>query len=588
MENVDMTATSESTLRKREACFLLDCAEENGHRQTVEKRLSVFLKTTAKLLLLLSYFGAMGQTTDFPLRHVSYQYLSNADVRGNQAVSTTFKPTARDLVFKKLKPASGSYLSMEVSECSEDTTASTTPVFKKFYRRPYDLYRYRDKQLDLHVNPVVYTSQGITNDEIARTYFLSRGLEVRGTLDEKVAFYSMLTENQARYPQYVNDIRDSTLVVPYEGFWKQYNETGVDFFRAQGYIDIGFSKSISGQLGFGKHFVGNGIRSLILSDYANNYPYLRINTQTKLFDYTNLFAELIADVSGNASGTFGTAGFSKKYLAMHHLNIKVKPNLHIGLFESVMYGDSTQGLKVAYMNPVIFYRAVEQQNGSEDNAFVGMDFKWNIWNRLSLYGQLVVDELIVSEVLSGDGWWGNKQGFQLGGKYIDAFGQRDLTLQGEVNRVRPYMYAHQDGFRSYSHYNLALSHPLGANFTEYMCRATYLLNEHWNFSGTLLAASYGNDINNENYGRDILKDYTVRRQSANGASVDYGNSHLQGNKTDLFLLSARCTYMARHNLFIDLETTLRNERDELDIIDTSSTIVSMSLRWNVQHQRYLF
>ena len=531
----------------------------------------------------------MAQSTDFPMGHSVYSLMEQEDIARESNFFTTVKPFSRKGVHDFLSPGLDGYYKKEMKEFSNDSTRSSAPVLKRLYVFPEDLYYYNDKTLDLHVNPALQFSFGTSNEAGSDNLFVnSRGVEIRGTIDEKVAFYTYLSENQARYPQYVNGVRDSTVVVPYEGFWKQFKETGVDFFRAQGYIDFGFSPSISAQLGFGKHFVGNGVRSMILSDYSNNYPYLRINTQTNIFEYTNVFAELIADVQGGTFGILGTGGFSKKYMAFHHLNIKLRPNLTIGLFESVMYGDSTSGLKLEYMNPIIFYRAIEQQNGSEDNAVAGLDFKWNIENRWSLYGQLVIDELLIDEAFSGTGSWRNKQGVQLGVKYLDAFGVDNLMVQVETNKARPYTYAHEDGFTSYSHYNLALAHPLGANFTEYLGRATFQLSERWNFEGILMLATYGNDQGSVNFGRDILKDYTIRRPDGNGGSLEFGNDHLQGNETDLTMAFVRTSYMWKHNLFIDLDATIRSEKDELGFIDTSAAIFGLSFRWNVPARRYLF
>lgn len=546
------------------------------------------MRKTLWILSLLTTSMVSAQSTDFTLGHPAYQVIELEEIRSKSGFNSTFKPFSRRSVYDLIGDNASPYLSKELRLYSKDSSRSSKPILGRFFNYPADLFYYEDENLELHVNPVLQVSYGKTNDALGSIFINSRGAEIRGRIDKKVAFYTMLTENQARYPVYVNDVRDSTLVVPYEGFWKQFSGTGVDFFRAQGYVDFGFSKSISAQLGFGKHFVGNGIRSLILSDYSNNYPYLRINTETKVFDYTNVFAELIAEARGGAFGLLGTGGFGKKYMAFHHLNMKIKPNLHVGLFESVMYGDSTGGLKVEYLNPIIFYRAVEQQNGSEDNAIIGMDFKWTIKKRVSLYGQLVIDEMIIGEVLAGDGWWGNKQGFQLGAKYIDPFGVKDLMVQAEINRVRPYMYAHEDGFTSYSHYNLSLAHPLGANFTEYIGRAAYRLNDQWSFEGMLMKASYGNDIGDVNFGRDILKNYINRRPDGNGGSLEFGNTHLQGNKTDLTMLFLRTSYMARHNLFLDLDVTLRKESDSNGLIDTSTSVVGFSLRWNVPSRRYLF
>ena len=154
-----------------------------------------------------------------------------------------------------------------------------------------------------------------------------------------------------------------------------------------------------------------------------------------------------------------------------------------------------------------------------------------------------------------------------------------------MNRVRPYTYAHDDAFTSYSHYNLAIAHPLGANFTEYLGRALYRINERWTLEGTLLFAQYGNDIGDENFGRDILKSDNIRRNAPN---PDFGNDHLQGNRTELLMLFGRATYMLRHNLFIDADFTYRKESDDRNFINSNSTVIGTSLRWNMPARRYLF
>lgn len=541
------------------------------------------------MFLLIVVVRANGQSTDFPLGHPVYDWMESQDILSDLNYQTGVKPFSRAQVYKFIGTEYSDYWKRETPEITLDSTKSNKPFLKKLYLYQSDFFRYADEDLDLHMNPVMHIGSGYTNEEDAgRPFYYSRGFEVRGTLNKKVSFYTLLSENQMRYPGYVQQVTDSTLAVPYDGFWKQYEDTGLDFLRAEGYVDFGFTKNISAQIGYGRHFIGNGIRSLQLSDYSNRYPYLRINTNTKVFDYTNIFAELISDLQGGSFGLLGIGQFTTKYMAFHHLNIKLRDNFSVGLFESVIYGDSTGGIRMEYMNPIIFYRAIEQQNGSAFNSILGFDFKWNIQNRFSLYGQVVVDELIFGEAFSGSGWWGNKQGYQLGGKYANAFGVDGLLLQGELNRVRPYTYAHDDGFTNYSHYNLALAHPLGANFTEYLGRATWQMNDRWKLEGVLMVATYGNDIGNQNFGRDILKSQIFRRTDIEGNNIDYGNEHLQGNETDLSLAFLRASYMWKHNVFIDAEMTLRSEKDAQGLIDTSSTIFALAFRWNTSARRFLF
>ena len=146
-------------------------------------------------------------------------------------------------------------------------------------------------------------------------------------------------------------------------------------------------------------------------------------------------------------------------MALHHLSINIGKKLNVGLFESVIYGREDQGLDIAYLNPIIFYRAIEQNNGSADNALLGMDFKYIPVKKLSFYGQLIFDEVVVSNLRAGNGWWANKFGIQGGMKYINAFGINNLDIQLEGNLVRPFTYTHLSDLTNYQHFQqpLALS-----------------------------------------------------------------------------------------------------------------------------------
>jgi len=478
------------------------------------------------------------------------------------------------------------YLMQDNREWSGDTTRSKKTL-GAFFQYPADFYAVQTEDIDLHVNPVIHFRAGSGSDSDQILYENSRGLEIRGRIDDKIAFYTMLSENQALFPAYVNQYRDSVGAIPYEGFWKRFGDDGADFFRAEGYVDFGVTDHVSLQLGYGRHFIGDGQRSLILSDFGNRYPYLRVETEVWRIKYTNLFAQLITNAAFSAGGTLGNEEFPQKFLAMHHLDVSVTDNLNIGLFESVVYGEPDSlggGIKTQYLNPILFYRALEQQDGSPDNVILGADFNWHLWNRLTLYGQLVIDEMIVSELFSGNGWWGSKQGFQLGAKYFDAFGVSNLMVQGELNAIRPYTYAHRDNFTSYSHYNMPLAHPLGANFIETVGKIDYQFLDRWRLQMVGVWAAYGDDVNGENFGRDVTRSYRDRDKNGNGIADDnYGNEWLQGDQNSLQLINGRLSYQARHNLFIDGDLILRNESSE-----GQSAIFGLSVRWNFPERFYLF
>lgn len=524
----------------------------------------------------------LSQSADYPLNHLAYQILDYQAAKGENTFFTKIKPYSRQSGIRQVKDQNGfnaDYLRLDSREWSNDSTRSKKNL-GRFLEYPADFYVVQSDGLDLHLNPVWHFRYG--NDSRSPTYLyeFNRGVELRATIDKKIAVYTMISENQSIFPDYINAYRTNVGAVPQEGFWKPYGDYGTDVFRAEGYVDVGATDHISIQLGYGRHVIGDGQRSLILSDFGNRYPYVRIETEVWKFKYTNLFAQLVGEAGFDPNfGNLGSKEFPQKFLMMHHLDLNVTKNLNIGFFESVIFGEPDSvggGVKLQYLNPIIFYRALEQQDGSPDNVLLGMDFNWHLWNTMTLYGQLVIDEMVMKEVFSGDQWWGNKQGYQLGAKYFNAFGVDRLMLQGELNAVRPYTYAHENFFTSYTHYNMPLAHPLGANFKEIIGKVDFQPFDKWRVQFIGVLASFGDDKDGLNYGHDISKPYINRRN-------EYGNAWLQGKKKNLAIFNTRLSYHLKTNLFLDGDFMLRELTGE-----ERSAIFGVSFRWNFPERFYLF
>ena len=452
------------------------------------------------------------------------------------------------------------------------------PIFKTFYKKKSDLFYVNTKDFDLHVNPVMYFSGGYEQNYGAVTQN-TRGLEVRGMIDKKVGFYTFMTDNQALEPSYVKDYRTQFYVIPGEGFNKSFKTNGVDYISARGYINFNVTRHIVVQFGHDKNFIGNGYRSLILSDNSASYTFLKLNTKVWKLNYTNLFTEMNA---GPKTGI--DTILPKKYLAFHHLSLNVTKHLNIGVFEAVAFrgrsSDTTKRgqFEIAYMNPIIFYRSIEQQLGSGDNALIGADFKWNFLRHFSMYGQIVLDEFVLSQVKSGDGWWANKQALQGGLKYIDAFGLKNFDLQGEINYVRPYTYSHQNNYTNFSNYNQPIMHPLGANFAEFIGIARYQPLPRLNIAAKVFYTKLGVDTANSNWGGNILKDYRTHEQ-------DYGNRVGQGVKTNLIYSSLNLSYMMLHNVFLDGYVIYRSYSNIVATpLQKNTLLAGFSIRWYIpQH-----
>lgn len=562
------------------------------------------------LLLFTLTFRSYSQSANAPLNRDYYYLLDRYEIKSGKlsgSFHSSMKPYQRKSIARFVDSLLSDeearyysttdkdnllYLANDNWEWSEYAqNESKKPFLKKLYRKKSDFYHVDTKAFDLHVNPVLHLSAGFDRGEDVTPFINTRGVEIRGMVDKKIGFYSFLGENQANYPQYarswITDTVYQRFAIPGEGFWKTYNDNGYDFFTARGYISFNATEHVNLQFGFDENIAGNGHRSMILSDFANAYSYLKIQVKVWKLRYTSLTAEMKANARASAGGSRSDTRFPNKFLAYHHLSVNIGKNFNLGLFEIINFGNNdpnriTVPINIAYLNPIIFFRAIEQNEGSPDNAILGTDFKWNFLSKFSLYGQLVLDEFKLDNVTAGNGWWANKFGYQLGMKYIDAFGVLNLDLQAETNISRPYTYSHFTERTNHSHYNLPLAHPYGANFKEYIGIARYQPFHKLALVGKLIFTEFGADINStSNFGSDVRKS-SNERFNENGDPLDnFGNELGQGVNTQVIYGDFTASYQLKHNFFIDLKGIVRSMDSAMDERDLNSVVGTLAIRWNI-------
>lgn len=321
------------------------------------------------------------------------------------------------------------------------------------------------------------------------------------------------------------------------------------FFDPSGYVSYSPSQHFNVQAGYDKLFFGNGYRSLFLSDNADQYSFLKLDTRVWRIRYVNVFANF-KDIRPGA--------YRNKLGTFHYLSINIAKRFNIGLFEGIIWqgADSTgvRGFELNYINPIILYRPVEFSLNSPDNAVMGLDFRYRIGKNNHLYGQLILDELFFSEAFSGirrsitgdttinTGWWANKQGFQLGIKGWNLLWIKNLYYQFEFNWVRPFTYTHVTVEQNYGHANQPLAHPRGANFMESVNLLRYR-HKNWLLEAKFIYSNYGLDTNDVSYGQDIYRSYLQR-------DGEYNHKMIQGLDTKAYLWQFRAEYIL--NAYWDL------------------------------------
>ena len=468
------------------------------------------------------------------------------------------------------------------SQKSDYYITTKKPLFKIFYKTPANLYELNTKALQFKINPIFNFKYAKVKDG-EDIFQNTRGLEARGAIDDRVYFYTNIIETQASFPDYVNNRIDRDLAVPGAGFYKSYqssvidNLNGYDYLLAQGYIGFNLTRHIGMQFGHGQNFIGNGYRSLLLSDFGTNYFYLKFNTRVWRIHYQNIFAELAVQSTKQSSGDVLEP---KKYMAAHFLDFKISKTVTIGLFETVVFSRNNQ-FELQYLNPVILYRTVEHSLGSPDNVMLGLNAKWNFLKRFQLYGQFVLDELKFSEITANSGWWANKYGIQAGLKYINTFGIDHLDSQFEFNSMRPYTYTHRDSSASYSHFNQPLAHPLGANFREFIFKLRYQPIEKLTFEARIMSFNYGEDNDTSNWGGNILLPNTTHE-------MDYGNEIGQGIGTNTFVTGIDISYELFHNIWLDLHYFYRKQDSQDPKRDLVTNYFGGGFRMNISNRRNEF
>ena len=430
-------------------------------------------------------------------------------------------------------------------------------------------------------SPVINLRKGREIYEEKDTYVNTRGFIINGDLGKKISFFSSFFENQSIFPNYVDSFIRKNSVVPGQGYARDFKNSGFDYAMSSGYFSYRANKMFSFQFGHGKNFIGDGYRSLLLSDNTFNYPYLRMQTNFWKAQYTNLYAEF-QDINyflNNGLANYDQMGYAKKYMSAHYLSLNLNQKLSFSLFESVIWrmnhAPGSNGFDINYLNPIAMLRPIEFSINSPDNVLLGLNSKYKFPYRSYLYGQLILDEFSLGELNKRDGFWANKFGYQIGFKSNNIMKIKSMTFQVEYNYVRPYTYAHHNPQQNYAHYNQPLAHPLGANFSEFLFIADYKW-KRWQVDGKLIFSKYGADYDSSiateetswSYGNNLYESTGFFKEPGGnihkGRPSDFGIKMYQGNLTVIHLKNFNISYLLnpQTNLKVNLGVTLRSFKSE--------------------------
>jgi hypothetical protein len=411
-------------------------------------------------------------------------------------------------------------------------------------------------------------------DESKTTWKNTRGFQVGGTIGKKFSFYTNGFENQGVFANYITEFIDSNQVVPSEMSGKFTSKTK-DWAYVSALLSYTPNKYLNIAIGYDKNFIGDGYRSMLLSDVAANYSFLRLRASLGNVQYQTIFAYML-DPGAPKLTSDRRLGDRGKWNAIQYLDWNVNNRLSLGFFQAVTWADAEpegkRGFDFNYVHPFVFLRPIEGSNvKSPDKLRIGLNTKYELLEKTTIYGQFMFDEFTAKEIFSGNGYWANKWAAQIGVRGSDLFKVESLNYLAEFNTARPYTYAHYQRVSGYSGMNQPLAHPLGANFREFLGILNYSY-RRFDFQGQGTYARYGLDRDNLNYGKSVFLDNYTHPN-------DYGNFVGQGIKTNLYFAELKASYLLnpKYNLRLEVGGVYRRESSE-GLASKNTQLITFGLR----------
>lgn len=327
-----------------------------------------------------------------------------------------------------------------------------------------DILSVKNENLQIKVNPILNFQKGRqTMDTSISAYTNTRGFIASLSL-KNVYIETMLSENQSVFPDYLYQYSKDSLIVPGQGRWKTFKTSGFDYAFSAGLVSVQANKNINVSVGTGKQKIGNGYRSLLLSDNAFVYPFFKIeqNWWKGRIQYISTYALLNNLVSASEKIPLYTERlFQKKPYVYQYLNIGIFKHTRIGLFQSII-GESPdtknqwRGDAVLF-SPVIYSQLFYYGWDNKNNVLAGMDIQQKLLKTLMVYGQVVMDSYKKSSPEQS-------LGYQIGFKWLGKFGDWKITWLTEWNSVPDFMYSSPviDKYSnsSYTHFNQNIAYTI--------------------------------------------------------------------------------------------------------------------------------
>jgi len=524
----------------------------------------IYLLTVKKILLfaiiiLFSISIGKAQSVYLPYSYQFDQKFNSSIYSVDNSFHTSLKPFLMDSLI--------SYRYNQLMNVGVDTSRKSWIPRKLFNEHLFDV---KTKEFTFYGDylPDLQLGRDFTNK--VTTNLNTRGYELGGTIGTKFSFYTSGYENQGVFPTYLNNYINAIDFIPGQSYdYNQGKKKSKDWTYVTSIVSYSPIKQLNITLGDDKTFIGDGYRSLLLSDFAANYPLLRITANLGKVQYMMMWAYL-EDADAQQFDSFGNN--RRKWAAFHYVDWNITKRLSVGFFNALIAEEADDngnfhGFDANYVNPVLFSSSLGPSS-QPDNVLVGFTGKYKIFDKSAIYGQVLFDRFKASDLFSEDNA-DNTNGVQLGIRGGDFLGVKNLSYLAEFNTVKPYTYSSQQPITSYTDFSQPLGDPLGANFKEYIGILNYSIGR-FDFMGQLNYAEYGLNPANMNYGMDVNLPF----YPASNPTTIVG----QGIATKLYYGEGTVSVLInpKYNLRFELGGLVRDQRNDLG--SQKTTLITFGLR----------
>ena len=522
------------------------------------------IKQTLIVILLLFCFKGYSQLIYQPYSYQFYQKLNNELYSPDSALHTSLKP----------------YLITDSSLLRSKYDTLLQNNVKTYGKSWLHRILFNQHIIDVKNKDYTFYFDYITDLQLGKEFetgktlnLNTRGYQAGATIGKNFFFYTSGYENQGAFANYEQNYISTVKVIPGQApdrtlIGQSTIKNSNDWSYVTSLIGFRPSKSILLELGQDKTFIGDGYRSVLLSDYPSNYPLLRLQANIGPVQYMAMWAYLDDQLAQTFDLNKSGPSNRRKWAAIHYIDWNLSKRLSAGFFNALIAAETDDlgnrhGFDANYINPVLFLSSLGPSGSIPDHTLAGFTGKYKVFDKTTLYGQILFDQSVNSNA-------NNRSALQLGFRGADLFKVNTLNYLFEYNTAAPYTYSNQNPIVSYTDFSEPLAHPFGANFNEWLGIMNYSKGK-FDFQGELLYGKYGLNTNNINYGKDITL--------ADNTQLPAGNTVTgQGLATSLKYAEGTVAYMLnpKFNLRIELGAIYRQETNNIGI--TNSAVITIGLR----------